>query len=36
MPEATEAFGRIAEFLESVRPRGGTIASTVEQPHTPA
>lgn len=36
MPESTEAFGRIAEFLESVKPRGDAIASTVEPPHTPA
>jgi acetyl esterase/lipase len=35
LPEATEAFGRIAEFLESVKPRRSAIAVTVEQPPAP-
>jgi len=33
LPEASEAFGRIAEFLESVEPRGSTTTATVEQAH---
>lgn len=35
LPEATEAFGRIAEFLESVKPRASAAAPTVEQAHPP-
>ena len=34
LPEATEAFVRIAEFLESVAPRTSGIAPTVEQAHS--
>jgi acetyl esterase/lipase len=35
LPEASEAFGRIAEFLESVEPRESTTTATVEQAHAP-
>ena len=35
LPEASEAFGRIAEFLESVKPRRSATTATVEQAHAP-
>ena len=36
LPEATEAFGRIAEFLEGVKPRARAVTPAVKPPQAPA